>query len=180
MKLTRLDNDNIRILLEKEDLEKYELSYELINAKNSKTKQVFWNIVNTAKERSGFDPNGNKILIEAFPKSNGEVLLYVTRLPEEKYERAGESGKSYLFAFADTDAFIGAFKELSFTRLEIIEKRYYTYKNKRYIYFLPLSITRTDAKLLDKLILAMYEYGEEVENSNYRYHLEEYAQKCKI
>jgi negative regulator of genetic competence, sporulation and motility len=177
LKLTKLDEDNIRILLEKEDLEKYDITLELINEKSVKTKEMFWKIVNSAKEKTGFDPVGNKILIEAFPKTGGEVLLYVTRLPEEKYEFSGESGQSYLFVFADCDAFLGAYKELSETRLEIMEKRFYSHKGKHFIYFLPISITRSDARLLEKLLLSMYEYGNRIDKTRYRYFLEEYAKK---
>ncbi len=176
MKLTKLDEDNIRILLEKEDLEKYNISFELIKVKSIKTKEAFWKIVNAAHEKSGFNPTGNKLLIEAFPKSNGEVLLYVTRLPEESNLKTGESGKTYLFSFNDADAFLGAYREINETRLELMEKKHYIYNGTHYLYFMPVSITVTDARLLEKLLLSLYEYGQEITPVNFRYFLEEHAQ----
>ena len=174
MKLTVLNDDNIKILLEKDDLKKYEISFASIDYKNPKTKEVFWNVINTAKEEIGFNPTGSKLLIEAFPKSNGEVLLYVTRLPEEAESRAfgDAAGKSYLFCFDTADSFLDSLNAVNSSGLEIIEKRFYSYQNRYYLYFFPNVQNRCYNKMMEKLMLYLFEYLDEITPVSYRYFLE--------
>ena len=171
MKLCRLDNDNVRILLEKEDLLKYNLSAASLSDKSEETKAVFRSIVNAAKSKTDFDTGDDRILIEAFPKSNGEVLLYVTRLSLEC-----ERGREYLFSFDCADGLIEAYGALKKSRLEIIKKSYYKNAGRHYLCFTPVAISRADERTLDVLTMTLREYGEQIDGFGRVSYLEEHAE----
>ena len=166
MVLELMSDDRLKVLLEKEDLKQYDLSFVSIDYKNKKTKEVFWQVINIARRKTGFNPQGSKLLIEAYPENGGNVLLYVTKLGEKE-----NKSNSFVFCFDDLDAVLDSLPQ--FKKSDIRTYNFNLYKMEKIFYL--AFYTDCEEEDLASLFLGLNEYGNEIKSPNKRSYLDEHG-----
>jgi len=101
LKLYRLGENEIRIHLTEEDLDAFEITPKEFDYDSTKGKRVIWELFDRAKEETGFDAAKEKVYIQLYPKNDGSVELFVTKLEKEEENRD-------FFSFSDDNAFLAA------------------------------------------------------------------------
>lgn len=82
MEINLINDKKLKIILSPFDMSKYDINCESISYDDTHTRKILWDILDVAKEKSGFDAAQNKIYIQLFPSKNGGCELYVTKISE--------------------------------------------------------------------------------------------------
>lgn len=80
MKIEKLNNDQVRIVLGQDDLKARELSLRDLAYGSDKTKALFDDMVHTAENQFGFEPSGKPLMIEAIPMPDETLMITLTRV----------------------------------------------------------------------------------------------------
>lgn len=84
MKIEKLTDDKIRITLDLSDLKEKDIDYQSFMSNSIDTQKLFFDMLEEAEEKVGFDTENYKIAIEAIATIDGTFVLTVTRsLPDE-------------------------------------------------------------------------------------------------
>lgn len=84
MKIEKLTEDKIRIILNTEDLEKNNVDFKSFISNSSQSQNLLLTILNKAEQEVGFYTKDSKILIEAFASSDGQIVFTITKFSPEK------------------------------------------------------------------------------------------------
>ena len=84
MELLRIGDKKLKVTLSGEDMAYYRLDNESMDYDTTETKSAFWQILDEAKQRTGFDAGGGKIFVQVYSSRAGGCELYVTLVGEEK------------------------------------------------------------------------------------------------
>ncbi|MBQ9658573.1 MAG: adaptor protein MecA [Clostridia bacterium] len=79
MKIEKLTDNKIRIILNIEDLEKNNVDFKSILSHSAESQNLLLNILTQAEKEVGFYTKDSKILIEAFGSSNGQLIFTITK-----------------------------------------------------------------------------------------------------
>ena len=80
MELILINSNKLKIMLTEADMIQYELDFNTINYDNIETRRAFWNILDEAKHRTGFDAASDRIFIQLYPSKEGGCEMYVTKV----------------------------------------------------------------------------------------------------
>lgn len=80
MELILISESKLKVMLTADDMEAYSLTCDNIDYDNTETRKAFWNILDEAKHRTGFDAAKEKVFIQIFPSKGGGCEMYVTKL----------------------------------------------------------------------------------------------------
>ena len=75
-----IGDSKIKIVLSGEEAERYKLDSASPDVSGPGARRIFWRILEQAKGQVGFDPAGDKVLIQLYPIKNGGCELFVTKL----------------------------------------------------------------------------------------------------
>ena len=75
-----IGESKIKIVLNEEESKKYKLDTSSQDSCGAEVRRSFWQVLDMAKAQVGFDPSGDKILIQLYPLSSGGCELFVTKL----------------------------------------------------------------------------------------------------
>ncbi|MBQ6892886.1 MAG: adaptor protein MecA [Clostridia bacterium] len=101
MELMKIGHNALKVTLSREDMELYDLEFDMLDYANSETRRVIWSILDEAKRSLGFEVARDNLYIQAFRSRCGGCELFVSR--EEKKETLP---KQTLFRFKDTESLI--------------------------------------------------------------------------
>lgn len=82
MEFILIDENKIKVMLSEEDLKEFEISTEELDYSNTDTKRMFWDILSRAKHLTGFDTDGQRILVQLYPSREGGCEMFVTKIGE--------------------------------------------------------------------------------------------------
>lgn len=166
MKPTLISKNRLKINISPDDLIRLNLSYDMLDYRDLRVRDVLNNIIDVASEQTGFNRLNEKILVETIPQSGGGCIICVTRLPGKKMQRRGKrqsSAEPYIFRFNSLGNLIFAgeilkkFSDIILGSLKVIFS-----KNSWYLSFAPV-IAGLDSFRLDCLLGKLSEFGEEVQ-----------------
>lgn len=80
MEVLKISDSKLKIMLTRQDMQRYRLNSDNIDYNDSRTKHSFWQILDAVKESHGFDTSGDKVLIQYYPSKDGGCELFVTKL----------------------------------------------------------------------------------------------------
>ncbi len=80
MEIIVIDDSKLKIMLTPEDLKSFEIETEDLDYSNTDTKKMFWDILSIAKHETGFDTDGQKVLVQLYPSRGGGCEMYVTKI----------------------------------------------------------------------------------------------------
>ena len=80
MEFLLIGDSKLKILLDDGEMKRYKLDSVYAETCDSGFRRSFWKILEKAKEAVGFDPGGDKVLIQFYPIQNGGCEVFVTKL----------------------------------------------------------------------------------------------------
>ena len=80
MEFDFINESKLKILLNAQDLDEFELSAEELDYSSTETKRMFWDILSRAKKRTGFDTDGHRVLVQLYPSKDGGCEVFVTKI----------------------------------------------------------------------------------------------------
>ncbi len=84
MELLRIGDKKLKVMLNDEDMEKYRLDRETLDYDTTETRSAFWQILDEAKHKTGFDAGAGKLFVQVYPSRGGGCELYVTLMEAEE------------------------------------------------------------------------------------------------
>lgn len=119
MELIRISDSKLKITLDAEDMAHYAITSDLLNYENRETRRIIWQILDEAKEQTGFHAATDRILIQVYPSRAGGCEMYVTKLlPPMARKAEGEKihmreEKRELYFFSELNMLLRACKQLA-------------------------------------------------------------------
>ena len=95
MEFILIGEDKIKVTLTEEDLEEFELSADELDYANTETKRMFWDVLSRAKAHTGFDTDGQKVLVQLYPSKDGGCEIFVTKIGSIYKDDGYDSTASY-------------------------------------------------------------------------------------
>ncbi|MBR3876067.1 MAG: adaptor protein MecA [Clostridia bacterium] len=80
MEFLLIGESKIKIVLSGEEAEKHGLNSGTPDISGPAARRAFWRILERARAEVGFDPAGDKVLIQLYPISSGGCELFATKL----------------------------------------------------------------------------------------------------
>ena len=80
MDLIRISDSKLKVMLSVDDMAHYGITCEAINYENTETRRAIWEILDEAKQKTGFDAASDRIFIQVYPSRDGGCELYITKI----------------------------------------------------------------------------------------------------
>ena len=182
MKIEKLTENKIRIILNIEDLEINNIDFDSLLNNTPENQTFILSILNQAEKEIGFDTQNCKILIEAISSFDGNFVFTITKTtpalsnnnsffrkkPQVKRKSFKLEGNSIIYSFKNFDEFCDFCKALhleflSHESLKLICKNtsLYFYKD---TYYLLISGINTHYEHLNVFFSVISEFTDRVEN----------------
>ncbi len=94
MQIDMLAGNTVKITLGLSDMYSYNICYEDIAGRSDNTKLTLSRLIAAIKESENLDLSGERLLVEAFPKSDGGCMLYLSCLGGAKIRKQKAPSKS--------------------------------------------------------------------------------------
>lgn len=110
MELIRISDSKLKVMLTEEDMIYYALDCETMDYDNTETRRAFWQILDEAKRKTGFDAAAERVFVQVYPSKKGGCEMFVTkvralregRLVKDKQLSTMRKRES-IYAFEDLD-----------------------------------------------------------------------------
>jgi negative regulator of genetic competence, sporulation and motility len=164
MELIRISDSKLKIMLNAEDMTRYAITSDVLNYENTETRRAVWQILDEAKQKTGFNAASDRVLIQVYPSRAGGCEMYVTKVPpllahpSEGDQMRTNEGRPEIYFFAGLEGLLRACRQLS-CRAPHIESAAYAAQEGGY--YLLLRATGADSVLGTPLAYnPAEEYGE--------------------
>lgn len=94
MDLILINSTKLKIMLSPNDMTAYSLTCDNIEYDNTESRRAFWDILNVAKRKTGFDAANNRVFIQVYPSKDGGCEMYVTKITDDDDIEFDEDNKS--------------------------------------------------------------------------------------
>lgn len=91
MELIRISDTKLKVMLSEEDMILYDLDTEALDYDNKETRRAFWQILDEAKRKTGFDASADRIFVQVYSSKKGGCEMFVTKVG--KIEDANKTSK---------------------------------------------------------------------------------------
>ena len=178
MKIEKLTDNKIRIILDIDDLIKKNIDVHSLIKNSDGTQKFFKKILKEAQKEVGFEVDNSKLLIEAFISTEGFFILTFTKIANEqtKFKAATPKAKrksdnynsntaTYMFdSFDEYCSFCTYLNNSNLGNLKKFAKinSLYEYNSK---YFLTFSEINSEFKDISLVYIAICEFAKLVSNS---------------
>ncbi len=75
-----ISDNKLKVMLCQEDLKQFELKADQLDYSNTDTKRMFWDVLSKAKHQTGFDTDGQRVLVQLYPSKEGGCEMFVTKI----------------------------------------------------------------------------------------------------
>ncbi len=75
-----ISDNKLKVMLCEEDLRQFELKADQLDYSNTDTKRMFWDVLSKAKHQTGFDTDGQRVLVQLYPSKEGGCEMFVTKI----------------------------------------------------------------------------------------------------
>jgi negative regulator of genetic competence, sporulation and motility len=139
-----IGESKIKIVLTSDEARKYRLTTSSAETCGPSARRSFWRVLDLAKAEVGFDPAGDKVLIQLYPIKDGGCEMFVTKLgllPESSAKLVLKSDKismlqkrNSLYAFDSLESLISSSRALKLVAESIkIKSSVYELAGKYYL-----------------------------------------------
>lgn len=80
MELILISESKLKVMLTADDMRQYNLDCDTMDSNTALTRRAFWNILDEAREQTGFDPGGEKVFVQLYPDKGGGCEMFVTKI----------------------------------------------------------------------------------------------------
>ena len=180
MELILISQDNLKVMLSENDLQKYNIESDELDYSKLLTRNILKSILNEAKTLTGFDTEGQRYFIQVFTSPHGGCELFITKGEEENFMTETEKTtpqkvvRSYssLYSFDSFPTLVRACRRLyesgcvadAVTYRDICGKYYLSLSHK----------TLSPYTRLDKFTF-LQEYGKRETGDSFNMYIEEYG-----
>lgn len=117
MELFRIGEKKLKVTLSDADMERYSLDGETIDYDTTETRSAFWQILNEAKEKTGFDAGGGRLFVQVYASRGGGCEMFVTLmegdLPRQRKKRIEVRGHESVYRFSELSLLLTVCRKLS-------------------------------------------------------------------
>lgn len=145
MELIKISRNALKVTLSREDMELYDIEFDMLDYKNIETKRVIWSILDEAKRSLGFEVARDSLYIQAFRSKCGGCELFVSK-------GLNEESKIALFKFSSSESLIQGCARIDNCGYTESSKVYIGEKNE---FYLELCATDEDYIYLDELAVRL-------------------------
>ena len=75
MELIRIGDSKLKITLTSDDMTQYDLDCDTMDYDNTETRKAFWDILDHAKQITGFDAAGDRVFVQLYPIQKHMVIV---------------------------------------------------------------------------------------------------------
>lgn len=101
MKIEKLNNDKLKVILNKNDLEENNIDLNTFMANSLESQELFLDILDLAEEKFDFYANNSKLLVESISLANNIFIFTITKL----YNESTSISSNYIYCFSNFDNF---------------------------------------------------------------------------
>ncbi len=184
MKIEKISDNKLKIVLSKQDLIDKDIDIHTLNPNSMESQDLFFDILQEIEFYYGFDMGNSQVLLEGVSTSNGGMILTVTKttphahdsikpVPKLKVKKkeATQSVKELIYKFDSFDNFVEFVYRLN--RLSIkYQNSLYEYNHN---YYLVLSCTMENSETYKKLLFVLSDYASFTANPVIKNKLSEYG-----
>ncbi len=87
MKIERINDNQIRCILTKEDLEARQIKFSELTYGSEKATSLFRDVMMEANQLYGFEPQNHPLMIEAVPMQSGMIVFLITKVASDADSR---------------------------------------------------------------------------------------------
>lgn len=175
MKIEKITENKIRIILSLSDLEEEHIDLHSFMSNSAESQALFCNLLNKAEKEVGFNTKDYKLMIEAIVVPEGNFILTVTRLPEKekskkqvKIKRKASllNNSLVIYSFNSFDDYCEFCKYLSMNLnnqiyLKLKKVSLCLYNS---IYYLCIHINKSNLSIVKAINCEISEFGNSVSN----------------
>lgn len=169
MEFLLISSEKIKIMLTAEDMEKYKLNAEAMDYNMNRTREVIRDLLKIAKLRTGFEADGERIFIQAFPCKNGECELYISKLgqiPASSDENTEISGVTVCAIFEELSHLISLCNKICMIRNIYNDCIYYDHYKNNYILSFRMHCNGDEKRDITIISAIVREFGGNVVTHN--------------
>ncbi len=96
MEFLLIGESKLKIVASEDEMKEYNLNSPTSDSGGQGLRRAFWRVLDKAKSEVGFDPAGDKVLIQFYPIKSGGCEIFVTKLgilPESSARLVSRSNK---------------------------------------------------------------------------------------
>ena len=82
MEFIQIGGTKIKVMLAREDMQRFSLDSMNIDYENVETRRAFRKILDEVKQQTGFDIAFEQVLVQVYPSRDGGCELFVSKLPQ--------------------------------------------------------------------------------------------------
>lgn len=94
MEFILISENKIKVMLTAEDLDEFDIDTDELDYSNTDTKRMFWDILSRAKHCTGFNTDGQKVLVQLYPSRHGGCEMFVTKIGVLHHTNIDGTGES--------------------------------------------------------------------------------------
>ena len=104
MEFILIDDEKLKVILSKEELEQFNITAEELDYSNAETKRMFWDIISQAKKSVGFSCERDRVLVRLYTSRDGSCELFISKLGKTDIkERKVKVDLKYVSETLDSD-----------------------------------------------------------------------------
>lgn len=154
MTIEQINNDKIKVVVDKNEQREYGVTYASMNYSDQNTRKLCEKIIKTANRQVGFSVGNARLLVEAHRGNNGTVTIYLSRIPIET-----ENGEEFLcqtIKFDSVNELLDGCQLFEPLANKLERSKLFYFNKEYYLYFEIISDISFARKFLEELL----EYGE--------------------
>ncbi len=172
MKIEKLTENKIRIIIKQEDMESNDIDLHKFVLKSIESQSLFLKILNKAKEEFDFDIDGYKLLIETFSSSDDIFIFTITKYLDNeskklKVKKKSNNNSNTLFKiinFNEFEDFCYFCEMLLNTNININtfckNNSLYLYNNTYYLILENINVSESNFKKFNNYISEFFTYKQ--------------------
>jgi len=130
MKIKKISNDKLKIILSSNDLDEKNIDINSFLANPIESQNLFFEILDLAEEKYDFDIENNRAVVETISLDDNNIfILTITKL---KSDNCTYNNTSKVYCFEDVNDLLNFYSVIAKNNLEIIKSNIYQLENKYY------------------------------------------------
>ena len=157
-----LDENRVKILMEDQDVEFYDLPFEKINDEEPQVRSFLYDLIQKTHEETGVNLKNCRLMVEVIPGVSRSYYILITRMPGDGTEKLEfdkidrTDSEMYLFKINDGAGVLRFFDYLKNFRPAKSELYYYQHCYYAALAFRPYQTARAD---FSSFIMQLEEFG---------------------
>ncbi len=117
MELLLISDTKLKVTLTHEDMKRLDISCDGLDYDNTQTRRAFWQILDEAKSKTGFDAARDRVFIQVYPSKCGGCEMYVIKLKglldtEREGKKEVSKTRSSVFSFDSISSLLPVCRQL--------------------------------------------------------------------